>query len=331
MDPRPSALDHPPDWKPAASRDVIRLRAEILARIRGFFAEREVLEVETPLLSAETVTDPHIHSLTTRCKLPGGEGELYLQTSPEFAMKRLLAAGSGSIYQVCKAFRDGEAGSAHNPEFTILEWYRVGFDHHLLMDEVDELLRVLGISEQPAERLMYREAFNRFGGCDPFQAAEEELSALATESGLVSEGANGLDRDGLLDFLFSQLVQPSLAGQRPYFIHSYPSSQAALARINPDAPAVADRFELFFQGVELGNGYHELADSVELRSRFSTDLAKRAALGMPAPQPGEHFLSAMTYGLPDCAGVAVGVDRLVMLAAGLNDVRQVMTFPVLQA
>ncbi len=328
---RKSPIENPPDWRPAVGLETLRLRAEILSRIRAFFAARKVLEVETPLLSAETVTDPHIHSLETRRHAPAGTAGMYLQTSPEFAMKRLLAAGSGSIYQICKAFRDGEAGSAHNPEFTILEWYRTGFDHHRLMDEVDELLQALGVTSKPALRLMYGEVFTQFAECDPFRVTTRELSSYACKYGLASGAAECLDRDGLLDFLFSHKIQPALRGDRAYFVHAYPASQAALARIRPDDPAVAERFEVFVRGVELANGYHELADGGEQRARFAADLVKRRMLDLASPQPGQRFLAALDFGLPDCAGVALGVDRLIMLAAGLDDVRQVMAFPVSRA
>ena len=317
------------DWEPTISREHLRLRASILARIRGFFTERGLLEVETPLLSAATVPDPHLASLSTR--LNSGREKaarlLYLQTSPEYAMKRLLAAGSGAIFQLSKAFRDGETGPWHNPEFTILEWYRPGFDHHRLMDEVDELVRsVLGT--RSAERLTYGEAFFQTVGTDPFAASTGNLFALAKDRGLSTRDFTESDRNAYLDFLFSQSVQAGLANRDAVFVYDFPSGMAALARIRPDDPPVAERFELLIGGVELANGYHELTDAAEQRTRFENDLVARQRHGLPTHRLDQRLLMALANGLPDCAGVALGVDRLVMLAAGVTDIREVLAFPI---
>jgi len=308
-------------WEPAAGLAALRRRAEVLARIRAFFAVRGVLEVETPVLAAGGGTDVHLAPLVTR--LADGR-RLYLQTSPEFAMKRLLAAGSGPIYQLGRAFRDGEAGRRHNPEFTMLEWYRPGWDHHRLMDEVDELLAgVLGTT--PAERLTYREAFRRHAGIDPLAAGDDELRASATRCGL---HAADVDREGCLSLLLGAVVEPRLGHGRPSFLHDFPASQAALARVRPGDPPLAERFEAYVQGVELANGYHELSDAEEQRRRFVADLAERRRLGLPELPLDERLLAALEHGLPDCAGVALGVDRLVMLVCGASSISDVMAFPV---
>ncbi len=316
-------------WQPTASSATLGLRARILARIRRFFAERDVPEVETPLLSAATVTDPHLASLSTSYRrAPKSLAQsLYLQTSPEYAMKRMLAAGSGPIYQICKAFRDGEAGRWHNPEFTLLEWYRPGYDHQRLMEEVDELVGSL-LDRPPAGRITYAAAFTQSVGVDPLAASDAVLARRVEALGLSAESITGLDRDGCLDFLFSHGVQPVLAGRGSVFVYDYPASQAALARTCPDNPLVAERFELLVDGVELANGYHELTDGVEQRRRFEEDRIARQQHGLIVPPLDERLLAALDHGLPDCAGVALGVDRLVMLAAGVTDIREVLAFPI---
>jgi lysyl-tRNA synthetase class 2 len=313
------------DWAPTASLATLRLRAEILGRIRAFFVARGVLEVETPVLGAATASDPHLASLATRCALAGvpGGALLYLQTSPEAAMKRLLAAGSGPIYQLARAFRDGEAGRWHNPEFTLLEWYRPGFDHHALMDEVDDLLgSVLGWAR--SVRLSYAAVFAEHAGV-PATADDAVIEGRARALGLC---ASGLTRSIALDFLFSHAVQPRLQRDRPVFVYDFPPIQAALARIRPGPPAWAERFELFMGGVELANGYHELTDPGEQRERLERDLAARRRMGLHLPPIDERLLGALASGLPPCAGVALGIDRLVMAAAGAECLAEVIGFPV---
>jgi len=322
------------DWRPTASLDTLRLRARLLATVRAFFAAREVLEVETPCLGAAAVTDPHLHSVAARLGGGGAGGPervLYLQTSPEYAMKRLLAAGSGPIYQLARAFRDGEAGRLHNPEFTLLEWYRPGFDHHLLMDEVEELVGAL-LGAPPSERLTYAEAFRSRAGVDPFSDPVTRLAAAAREAAGGAVPELGEDRDAWLDLLMAVSVAPALGRGRPAFVHDFPAPQAALARVREPTPeggpAVAERFELFVEGIELANGFHELADPAEQRSRFEADLARRRARGLPEPPIDERLLAALATGLPDCSGVALGFDRLVMLTAGAAALAEVVAFPV---
>lgn len=314
-------------WRPTASLETLRFRAELLAHLRRFFAERGVLEVETPILASAPVTDPRLASFSTVYRGPGAPtGQTrFLQTSPEFAMKRLLAAGSGPIFQISKAFRDGEAGRRHNPEFTLLEWYRPGFDHHRLMDEMDELLGGV-LATPPAERLTYREAFLRYAGLDPLVAPVADLRVAArTALGQVPD--LGEDRDGWLDLLVSLVLEPRLGRGRPTFLYDYPASQAALARLRPEDPRVAERFEVYVEGIELANGFHELGDAPEQRRRFESDLAIRAAEGQPEVPIDEHLLAALAFGLPPCAGVALGFDRLVMVARGAQSLAEVMAFP----
>lgn len=284
----------------------------------------------TSLLSHATVTDLHLHSLTTTWSGPGAQRQetLYLQTSPEFAMKRLLAAGSGPIYQITRAFRDGEAGRRHNPEFAMLEWYRPGFDHHDLMDETDELLNVV-LGSPAAERLTYAEAVERHTGLDPHTAPMATLRerVRATDPSLSSQ-LDPNDRDLWLQLIMSEIVEPKLGRGRPTFLYDYPASQAALARIRPGPPDVAERFEVYIDGLELANGFHELADPIEQERRFRADLAERRRRGLPEVPIDRNLLDALAAGLPDCAGVALGVDRLVMLATGASAITEVIPFPI---
>jgi lysyl-tRNA synthetase class 2 len=243
-------------------------------------------------------------------------------------MKRLLAAGSGAIYQISKAFRDGEQGRRHNPEFTLLEWYRPGWDHHRLMDEVAALLsRILGVP--PAERRTYREAVREYAGVDPWTCSADELRERASELDLGEvAGLDADDRGSWLDLLLSLVVEPQLGRGRPTLLYDYPPDQAALARVRGEGEgAVAERFEAYVEGVELANGYHELLDPVEQRRRFESDLERRAEAGLPAVPVDERLLAALAAGLPPCAGVALGVDRLVMLAVGASSLEEVLAFP----
>ncbi len=322
------------DWRPTAPIENIRLRASLLAKTRQFFAARDVLEVETPLLSAATVSDPHLQSFSTRYNGPGlpVNTPLYLQTSPEAAMKRLLAAGSGSIYQICKAFRDGELGARHNPEFTMLEWYRVGFDHVALMVEVEALVKsLLGLSAE-FERLSYCAAFERHLGINPHTASREVLCRYAADVGIAGGlKSEEIERDGWLDLLMSQLIEPHLGQAAPVFIYDYPASFAALAKIRPGTPPLAERFELYITGFELANGYHELCDADELQRRYEKDVRLRQASGVSVPAINSRLRAALATGLPPSSGVALGFDRLLMLAAKVGTIREVMAFTVASA
>jgi len=298
----------------------MRLRARLYQQIRHFFEQRDVLEVETPLLGQAASTDVHLASLCVEAE------NQYLQTSPEFAMKRLLAAGSGAIYQICKSFRQGESGKRHNPEFTMLEWYRPGFDYLQLMAEVAELVNLL-LGERSVRQLSYRDAFVAVLGVDPHRADADVLVGLAKRhTGYVADGD---DVDTLLELLMSQVIEPTLGCNELTFIYDYPASQCALAKVAVDAEgaAVAQRFELYVEGVELANGYYELTDADEQLQRFMADLDERKRRGLVTLPADQKLLAALQSGMPDCAGVALGLDRLLMLMAGADSIRDVITFP----
>ncbi|MFK8048568.1 MAG: EF-P lysine aminoacylase EpmA [Halioglobus sp.] len=310
-------------WKPGANHGALRARAALLADIRAYFLDHNVLEVETPLLCERGVTDPAIEPL---CVTAGTSiaGPRYLQSSPEYAMKRLLAAGAGPIYQISKAFRDGEAGSRHNPEFSLLEWYQPGFDHHQMMAQVEELvLHCLG--PQSMVRFSYRELFLKFLNIDPFVASCSDLEVLAREK--IEIGFQSDDRDLWLDLLMSHLIEPAIANLDMCFVYDYPPSQAALSRIASSGDVeVGQRFELYINGLELANGYCELTDAKEQRARFIADNARRKQYGQLERPIDELLLFAMEQGLPACSGVALGVDRLLMIATGISDIRQLLAF-----
>ena len=309
------------DWRPSADIDALRLRARLLRAVRGYFDTQGVLEVETPALCSRTVTDPSIESLVSHDRI----GRVwFLQTSPEFAMKRLLAAGSGSIYQITRAYRDGESGRHHDMQFSILEWYRVGFDHHRLIEDVDALLDgVLG--PQSSRQMTFREAFSRYLDLDPFAAATAELHDACETRGFSSRAA-AASRDECLDYLLAAAVQPSFGAGRVYLL-DFPASQAALAKIRAGAPQVAERFELYVDGIEIANGYHELQDAVELERRMRRDIEARRETGRTVPEADQRLLAAHDAGLPACAGVAVGLDRLVMIAGRYRTLPEVLAFP----
>lgn len=315
------------DWRPTATLPALRSRARMLAAARSFFAARDVLEVETPVLSRAGTSDPQIEPLCTR--ISGIAAPFFLSTSPEYAMKRLLAAGSGDIYQVCKAFRDAERGRWHNPEFTMIEWYRVGFDDSALMSEVEAFVAELLAPHRAlpaAERLTYAQALQRHAGVDVHGASDLELVQAAEAHGVVCRA--DLDRDARLDLLMGMVAGPRLGCGRPCFVCDYPPSQAALARIKPGPPPVAARFELYLDGIELANGFHELADSREQRARFMRDLQSRRGRGQVEPCIDERLLAALESGMPDCAGVALGFDRLVAVALQLGRLPAAMAYSI---
>ncbi len=316
-------------WQPTATLTVLQKRVEIIDRIRQFFKERDVLEVETPLLARSTVTDPYISSIPAIFQQNNLVREkVFLQTSPEYAMKRLLAAGSGSIFQICKAFRQGDLGRMHNPEFTMLEWYRIGFDHHALMKEMDELLQCV-LQTPAAEYLTYANAFEKYVRINPHRASLDELQQCVKQHDIdfVNSSHEKIERNFYLNLLLTHCVEPKLSHERPTFIYDFPASQAALAKIRIENGAqVASRFEVYFKNIELANGFHELQDAKEQRARFENDLRERKE-SVPID---EEFLAALEAGLPDCAGVALGVDRLIMVALGLNALSEVLTFPFAQ-
>ncbi len=317
-------IDTREDWRPTASLERLRLRAALLGRTRAFFAARGVLEVDTPGLVNAAVTDVHLHSVTVDA---GGPATLFLHTSPEYAMKRLLAAGSGDIYQICHVARGFEQSRTHNTEFTLVEWYRLGFDLGRLMDEVEALIRAL-CSAHPAlgcaaERLSYREVFARHTGLDPLDATIAQLRERVAHLGY----RDTAQRDELLDLIMGAVIGPALGHQALTFIYGYPASQAALARLDPRDPRTAQRFELYMGGLELANGFQELASADEQRTRFAQDLRERERRGLALHRMDERLLAALGAGLPECAGVAVGFDRVAMLAAGAAHIREVLPFP----
>ena len=320
------------DWRPRATQQTLRARAVLLAAIRAFFAERDVLEVETPQLSTAATSDPVLASLATRWPGPDGPPR-FLHTSPELPMKRLLAAGSGDIWQLARVFRDGERGRLHHPEFTLLEWYRVGWDPRRLMAEVAELVTTLldGHALQSLETLSYREAFVVHAGLDPFTSGPDAWRAAAERHAIEGVGFDALDLDGWRDLLLTHAVEPRLGQGRLTFVHDYPASQAALARVRDGDPPLAERFELYWQGIELANGFHELLDAAEQRRRVAADLEHRRAQGLPEVPVDVRFLAALEAGMPACAGVALGIDRLLMLKLGLDSIDEVLAFPVERA
>lgn len=315
------------NWQPTADIAQLKQRAELIGKIRTFFQRNDVLEVDTPAMSHATVTDIHLHTFQTQFVGPDyADGRsLYLMTSPEFHMKRLLAAGSGSIYQICKSFRNEENGRFHNPEFTMLEWYRIGFNHHDLMDEMDELLQ-LTLACEKADRMTYQNAFLSVLGVCPLEDSMDTLKRAAGELGLSDIAQPEEDRDTLLQLLFSVGVENKIGQDAPVFVYDFPASQAALAKINQQDPRVADRFEVYFKGIELANGFHELDNPSEQLSRFEQDNKQRIGMGLSEQPIDYHLIEALRAGLPQCAGVALGIDRLVMLALGEEHIDRVTAF-----
>ncbi|MGH8074469.1 MAG: EF-P lysine aminoacylase EpmA [Lysobacter sp.] len=323
------------DWQPTASFDALRLRAALNARIRGFFAERNITEVETPVMSLAGNTEPNIASFSLQFSghTDGAPRTRWLRTSPEYPLKRLLAAGFGDCYELGRVFRDGEAGGRHNPEFTMLEWYRVGWDHLQLVGEtaalVNAALALVG-REASLVEVVYRDLYREQLGIDPMTASEEQLrNAL----GDITIDPAGLTRDDWLDLLMTHRLQPEFPGDRMFAIHDWPATQAALARLRRDADGVqvAERFELYLGPLELANGYHELADAAEQGARFDHDLQRRRQRGEGAggdmlPPRDERLLTSLEGGLPDCAGVALGVDRLMMAMLGTDRIADVLAF-----
>ncbi|HET6880482.1 MAG TPA: EF-P lysine aminoacylase EpmA [Pirellulales bacterium] len=314
-------------WRPTATWEMLRLRDELLRKLRAFFHERGFVEIETPLLSADVVVDRHLEPFAVDMPCGGTSRRMWLQTSPEFAMKRLLAAGSGPIFQVTHAFRQSERGPRHNPEFTMVEWYRPGDNMAAgvqLLSELGDALLGRGL----AETMTYQAAFRQYTGIDPHAATAPALREVANQrGGEVPDSMTSDDRDAWLDLLLVELVEPNLGLGKPVILYDYPASQAALAKVRPGPPAVAERFELYVDGIELANGYHELLDAGILRERNRENNRHRRAQGQ-APLPEEsRLLAAMEAGLPACAGVAMGFDRVVMLVAGASDIAEVLPFP----
>ncbi len=306
-------------WQPNASLDIIKKRAALLWQIRDFMDRRDILEVDTPVLSHSAVSDPYIQSVTAN--VTQKNTPLYLHTSPEFCMKRLLAAGSESIYQIAHVFRDEESGKRHHAEFTMLEWYRLGFDYHQLMDDVGELLLDIGLTKP--NKMTYAEAFLKTVQLDPHTAELKQLQNIAGQHGW---GSDSNDHHALLDFIFSEVVIKQIDVSQPFFVYDYPTCMAALATIKPGSPSVSERFELFINGMEIANGFNELCDADEQKKRFEAELKTRKDKGLSELPLDDNFLSALESGLPETAGVAVGIDRLLMVLSGKDDIKEVITF-----
>lgn len=319
------------DWQPSADLATLKVRAAMLASARDFFSERNVLEVETPLLCKNGVTDPHIENLGIDLK----EALHWLRTSPEYHMKRLLAAGSGDIYQIGKAFRGGEQGSRHQPEFTMAEWYRCGFDLNQIIEESCQFIfQLSSCGSQPVDdykRISYRDAFFNTCAIDPLCADIPELRKVALNwpgADLDAELAASIgdDKSVWLDLLASHAVYPALPNNILWVIDRYPADQAMLARLNPDNPLVADRFEIFLNGVELANGFVELINGPEQADRFASDRRRRRSMNLPDMPPDPMLIAALESGLPECSGVAVGLDRVLMTANNCSSIAQTMSF-----
>ena len=314
-------------WQPSASIKNLLTRANLIEEIRRFFTDRGLLEVETPVLSEFGVTDVHLATFSTEFISPFGEQSktLWLSTSPEYHMKRLLAAGSGPIFQIGKVFRNEEAGNRHNPEFTMLEWYRPHFDMYRLINEVDDLLQQI-LECPPAESMSYQFAFQQYVGLDPLSAEMSELVEKAKKHQLM--GAENESRDTLLQFLFSAVVEPQIGQEAPVVVYHFPASQAALAQISSEDLRVAERFEFYYKGLELANGFHELSDAREQLRRFQQDNLQREKMGLPVRAIDTRLLSALQAGIPNCSGVALGVDRLLMIAMGAEHIKEVISFAI---
>ena len=319
------------DWQSEASLQTLKQRAKLMRQIRQFFEQRDVLEVDTPVLSRRGVTDPHLENLTTSLTA-GPDGKpltLALQTSPEYAMKRLLAQHRTSIYQLSHVFRDDEIGRHHNPEFCLLEWYRVGFRMQELMDEVNELLRYTA-NAPTMTVLTYQQVFLQYTNCDPLSSEgvtavrQQLIDREDTHDWMLRE----TDPDTILQVAFNLLIEPRLPAATPVAVTHFPKTQAALARVCPQDSRVALRFEVYFGGIELANGYDELTDANEQQQRFDADNAKRRQMGRDEKQVDERLVAALQAGMPPCSGVALGFDRLLMLAIDAPQIARVQPFSI---
>jgi len=314
------------NWKPAASLETLKIRARVLQSIRAFFAARDVLEVETPILSKSAITDPQLESFKTQFN----QSDYYLHTSPEFYMKRLLASGSGDIFQISRVFRVDEQGTNHNPEFSMLEWYRLGLDHHALMDEMEELIKNIFSDKQKDiifQRISYQQAFQNKLAIDPLEADAQQLEKCARDNNIsIPQGMDMDDKDMWLDWLMVISIGPSFSKNGFTFLYDYPASQAALAKLSKHDSRIAHRFELFAGELELANGFYELTDAEEQSARFTNENKLREQGGQKAMPIDLHLLKALKAGMPECSGVAIGLDRLLMVLTQANHIRDVIAF-----
>ena len=315
------------DHRPTASLAMLKQRSDLLRRLREFFWKRDFVEVQTPVLSADTVVDRYIEPISVELELSGQTRQLWLQTSPEFLMKRLLSDGATAIFQIGPAFRAGEAGSRHNPEFTMVEWYRVGDSYQQGRDLLSDFC--VEIMNTPTPRqLTYRDALREYAQVDPFQTSDEDLRQALRPLDIKAESVLECDRDNLLNMVLAFGVEPKLGMDQPEIVFDWPASQAALAKIRDSANPVAERYELYWNGIELANGYHELTDADELESRNRKVNQLRVAEGNRELKVESRLLNAMRRGLPECCGVAVGFDRLLMALSRAESIDRVMPFPI---
>lgn len=315
-------------WKPTATIATLKERARILKKIRAFFDIREITEVETPLLSEFSITDPAIEAMSVRYFCAAKQHTGFLQSSPEFAMKRLLAAGMGDCYQISHVFRSDETGRLHNPEFTLLEWYRLGFDDKKLMTEIDIFLQTI-LKTDPAEKISYQSLFEKHLKLDPLDSNYKMVKSCAEKyTSIVSDLAT---KEAYLQLLFCEIIEPKIGTKVPCFVTDFPAEQASLARINAEDKRVSCRFELYFKGIELGNGFYELNNANEQYERFLQDNYNRKKSGQSEISIDKRFIEALEAGLPDCAGVAIGIDRLILLACDLKSIDEVMAFTISNA
>lgn len=312
------------DFFPTCSKETWKKRQELLGRVRRFFEQRSVLEVETPVLSHACGTDPNLDYFKTQ-----GAQTRYLMTSPEFHLKRLLASGFGDVYAIARSFREDETGERHNPEFTMIEWYRVGMSMENLMTEVEELCSEILNLRVTARRTRYAEAFMEYAGIDPFDENFSNWKSCCEKHGIPLFECKEFVLEEWRDYVMACIIEPKLDMKNGEFIYDYPASQAALAQVHTgaDGKNYADRFELYLGGMELCNGYHELTDFKEQAKRFQEDLNLRKQMNKDLPLEDLRFLAALEHGMPECSGVALGFDRLAMLALGKQDIREVILFP----
>ncbi|MFC1602155.1 EF-P lysine aminoacylase EpmA [Pseudomonadota bacterium] len=325
---------HHSSWQPTASLEMLHHRAQLLTKIRAYFEQTNALEVETPACSSYATTDLAIESFQLSYTGPGfpASHPLYLHTSPEFPMKRLLAAGSGAIYQICKVFRNGESGRQHNPEFTLLEWYRPHYDHHQLMADVATLVNSVLPAPREVEYLSYGEVFKRHLDIDPHQATRHQLQQCAKQHNIADTGRLELSsNDAWLDLLLTHCIEPHLGIKRLSFLYDYPATQASLAKIRPGPPPLAERFELYMEGMELANGFNELTNANQQQQRFNQDIERRDLHNQARVPMDKNLLAALNSGLPNCAGVALGIDRLLMQITHATHINQTLAFPINRA
>lgn len=325
------------DFLPTASLECLQQRASILKKIRAFFDQRHFIEVETPLLSHDIVVDRYIQPISVSAKEVMGDGvsvheedpRLWLQTSPEFGMKRLMAAGAKAIYQISKAFRSGERGRLHNPEFTMLEWYRVGDDLQKGMGLLSHFVTDV-LHRKTVQRMTYQQVFEQAVGIDPHSVSMDRLCNICREHGIETEAfqSEKHNRDFWLNLILTHVIEKTLGVDKPTIVYDWPASQSALAIVRPQETPVAERFELYVNGIEIANGYHELTDPDELSHRNCINNQLRIKDGNRVLPEESKLIEAMQHGLPSCAGVALGVDRLVMLATGKTTINDVISFPI---